>query len=52
MIVLDRANHVFQDVGIAIVLKSGQEGKLSADSLRDFMKDKVAKFKLPKKVSL
>jgi len=51
MTVLDRANHVFKDVGIAIVLKSGQEGKLSADSLRVFMKDKVAKFKLPKKVS-
>ena len=42
---------MIQDVGIAIVLKAGQEGKLSADSLRDFMKDKVAKFKLPKKVS-
>jgi hypothetical protein len=31
-------------------LKAGQEGKLSPDSLREFMKDKVAKFKLPKKV--
>ncbi|KAF2759479.1 acetyl-CoA synthetase-like protein [Pseudovirgaria hyperparasitica] len=37
-----------QDVGLAVVLKEG--GKLSADELRGWMKDRVAKFKLPKKI--
>ncbi|KAF2491110.1 acetyl-CoA synthetase-like protein [Lophium mytilinum] len=37
-----------QDVGIAVVLKDGK--KLSGDELKKWMADKVAKFKLPKKV--
>jgi len=37
-----------QDVGVAIVLKSGQ--KLTAAELKNWLVDKVAKFKLPKKV--
>lgn len=39
-----------QDVGLAIVLKEGK--KLTADELRSWMSERVAKFKLPKKVSL
>ena len=38
-----------QDVGLAVVLKDGK--KLSADELRKWMAERVAKFKLPKKVS-
>ena len=37
-----------QDVGLAVVLKDGQ--RISADDLRKWMAEKVAKFKLPKKV--
>ncbi|OCK81811.1 acetyl-CoA synthetase-like protein [Lepidopterella palustris CBS 459.81] len=37
-----------QDVGVAVVLKDGQ--RLSADELKKWMADRVAKFKLPKKV--
>lgn len=37
-----------QDVGIAVVLKEGQ--KLTGDELKDWLKERVAKFKLPKKV--
>lgn len=37
-----------QDVGVAVVLKEGKT--LSADELKDWLKDRVAKFKLPKKV--
>ncbi|KAK4965635.1 hypothetical protein LTR66_012109 [Elasticomyces elasticus] len=37
-----------QDIGVAIVVKDGQ--KLSADDLRNWLKERVAKFKLPKKV--
>ncbi|KAF2840817.1 acetyl-CoA synthetase-like protein [Patellaria atrata CBS 101060] len=37
-----------QDVGIAVVLKDGK--KLEAEELKKWMSDKVAKFKLPKKV--
>ncbi|GIZ44246.1 hypothetical protein CKM354_000745000 [Cercospora kikuchii] len=37
-----------QDVGVAIVVKEGQN--LSADELIQYMKEKVAKFKVPKKV--
>ncbi|KAH7043874.1 hypothetical protein B0J12DRAFT_672190 [Macrophomina phaseolina] len=37
-----------QDVGVAVVLKEGQ--KLTGDELKDWLKDRVAKFKLPKKV--
>jgi len=37
-----------QDVGIAVVLKSGQD--LTEADLRKWLSDKVAKFKLPKKV--
>jgi oxalate---CoA ligase len=39
-----------QDVGIAVVLKEGEA--ITAEELRSWMTDKVAKFKLPKKVSL
>ncbi|KAJ9642444.1 hypothetical protein H2199_004825 [Coniosporium tulheliwenetii] len=39
-----------QDVGAAIVLKDDAKDKLSADELRDWLKDRVAKFKLPKKI--
>jgi len=39
-----------QDVGIAVVLKQGVQD-LGTDELRKWMGDKVAKFKLPKKVS-
>ena len=38
-----------QDVGLAVVLKDGQ--KISADELRKWIVDKVAKFKVPKTVS-
>lgn len=38
-----------QDVGIAVVLKSGQD--VTEADLRKWLTDKVAKFKLPKKVS-
>ncbi|KAL0262976.1 hypothetical protein SLS55_001950 [Diplodia seriata] len=37
-----------QDVGIAVVLKEGQQ--LTASELKDWLKDRVAKFKLPKRV--
>ncbi|KAL2355726.1 hypothetical protein BJ546DRAFT_1124644 [Cryomyces antarcticus] len=37
-----------QDVGVAVVLKDGQE--LKADELKSWMTEKVAKFKLPKKI--
>ncbi len=37
-----------QDIGIAVVLKSGQ--KLGQDELRDWVAEKLAKFKVPKKV--
>lgn len=39
-----------QEVALAIVLKDGQ--KLEAEELKKWMTEKVAKFKLPKKVSL
>jgi oxalate---CoA ligase len=39
-----------QDVGVAIVLKSGQ--KLSENELRKWVAEKLAKFKVPKKVWL
>lgn len=39
-----------QDVGVAVVLKQGGKD-LSTEELRKWMSDKVAKFKLPKKVS-
>jgi oxalate---CoA ligase len=42
--------HYGQDVGVAIVLKSGQN--LTAEEVRNWMEQKVAKFKLPKKVRL
>jgi acyl-CoA synthetase (AMP-forming)/AMP-acid ligase II len=38
-----------QDIGVAIVLKSGE--KLEAAELSKWMAEKVAKFKIPKKVS-
>lgn len=38
-----------QDVGVAVVLKSGE--KLGKDELRKWMAEKVAKFKLPRNVS-
>ncbi len=38
-----------QDVGAAIVLKDGKE--LKADEIREWLKERVAKFKLPKKVT-
>ncbi|KAK8158563.1 hypothetical protein BKA80DRAFT_222818 [Phyllosticta citrichinensis] len=37
-----------QDVGVAVVLNSGKQ--LSASELKQWLEDKVAKFKLPKKV--
>lgn len=37
-----------QDIGVAVVVKEGQS--LNAESLKTWMADKVAKFKLPKKV--
>ncbi|RQM05493.1 hypothetical protein DH86_00001527 [Scytalidium sp. 3C] len=37
-----------QEVGVAIVLKSGQ--KLGDQELKDWVADKVAKFKVPKKI--
>lgn len=37
-----------QDVGVAVVLKEGQ--KLTVDELRKYMIEKVAKFKVPKKI--
>lgn len=37
-----------QDIGVAVVLKDGQ--KMSGDELKGWMAEKVAKFKLPKKV--
>ncbi|RDI85280.1 hypothetical protein Vi05172_g4594 [Venturia inaequalis] len=37
-----------QDVAFAIVLKP--DAKLTAEELKDWMKDRVAKFKLPKKI--
>ena len=37
-----------QDVGVAIVLKDGQ--KATEDSVKAYMKEKVAKFKVPKRV--
>ena len=37
-----------QDVGVAVVLKDGQ--KMSGDELKGWMAEKVANFKLPKKV--
>jgi acyl-CoA synthetase (AMP-forming)/AMP-acid ligase II len=40
--------HYGQDVGIAVVLKDDK--KLSSEELRAWMSEKVAKFKLPKKV--
>jgi oxalate---CoA ligase len=41
-------DHYGQDVGVAVVVKEGK--KLSAEELKAWMADKVAKFKLPKKV--
>lgn len=38
-----------QDVGVAVVLKDGQ--KMTPDELKKWMTEKVAKFKVPKKVS-
>lgn len=38
-----------QDIGVAIVLKSG--AKLEQDELRGWVNEKLAKFKVPKKVS-
>ncbi|KAB8621939.1 hypothetical protein FH972_026048 [Carpinus fangiana] len=38
-----------QDVGVAVVLKTGQQA--SVDEIRGYMVEKVAKFKVPKKVS-
>ena len=38
-----------QDIGVAIVLKSGE--KLTPDELKSWVAEKVAKFKVPKKVS-
>jgi len=38
-----------QDIGLAVVTKDGQS--LTADELREWMSSRVAKFKLPKKVS-
>jgi len=38
-----------QDIGVAIVLKPGQ--KLGQDDLRNWVAEKLAKFKVPKKVS-
>jgi oxalate---CoA ligase len=38
-----------QDVGVAVVLKDGQSA--TADAIRSWMVDRVAKFKLPKKVN-
>ena len=38
-----------QDIGIAVVLKDGK--KISTDELKQWMTSKVAKFKVPKKVS-
>lgn len=40
--------HYGQDVGVAVVIKSNKE--LTAEELKLWMTDKVAKFKLPKKV--
>ncbi|OCL09315.1 acetyl-CoA synthetase-like protein [Glonium stellatum] len=37
-----------QDVGVAVVLKDGQ--KMSGNELKEWMAEKVTKFKLPKKV--
>ena len=37
-----------QDIGVAIVLKDGQS--VSADELREWISEKVAKFKVPKEV--
>ncbi|PSN63891.1 acetyl-CoA synthetase-like protein [Corynespora cassiicola Philippines] len=37
-----------QDVGLAVVVKEGQ--KLNADELKTWLTDRVAKFKLPKKI--
>jgi acyl-coenzyme A synthetase/AMP-(fatty) acid ligase len=37
-----------QDIGVALVLKEGSE--LTAEGLKEFMREKVAKFKVPKKV--
>ncbi|WPG98738.1 Hypothetical protein R9X50_00153200 [Acrodontium crateriforme] len=37
-----------QDVGVALVLKDGQ--KVTEDEVKAFMKEKVAKFKVPKRV--
>lgn len=39
-----------QDVGLAVVVKEGQ--KLNAGELKAWMSDRVAKFKLPKKVRM
>lgn len=39
-----------QDIGVAVVLKSGE--KLEQDELRKWIADKLAKFKVPKKVRL
>jgi acyl-CoA synthetase (AMP-forming)/AMP-acid ligase II len=40
--------HYGQDVGVAVVVKDGK--RLTAEELKLWMADKVAKFKLPKKV--
>ncbi|KAF2273196.1 acetyl-CoA synthetase-like protein [Westerdykella ornata] len=40
--------HYGQDVGVAVVVKEGK--RLNAEELKAFMSEKVAKFKLPKKV--
>lgn len=37
-----------QDIGVALVLKDGS--KLTGEELKEFMRQKVAKFKVPKKV--
>jgi acyl-CoA synthetase (AMP-forming)/AMP-acid ligase II len=40
--------HYGQDVGVALVLKDGQ--KVTEDDIKAYMKEKVAKFKIPKSV--
>ena len=43
-----------QDVGVAVVLKKGEErgekGEMGAEDVRDWVKRKAAKFKIPRKV--
>jgi acyl-CoA synthetase (AMP-forming)/AMP-acid ligase II len=42
--------HYGQDIGVSVVVKEGQS--LTADELKAWMAEKVAKFKVPKKVRL